>query len=139
MTNVGIQFESRDAGEVRLDRTGKPEFPKLSTTPGVYAFRFASHEGTMTVYVGEAENLQRRAAHYRNPGPSQATNIRLNERTRSHLASNGRITMLLIAGARVEIDGNIEECDLSKTFTRRIFENAALLVTAKSGQKVENL
>src|SRR5207248_2809468 len=72
--NIGIQFEWREVGEVRLDLAGKLEFPKLSVTPGVYGFRFAGQEGTITLYVGEAENLQRRAAHYRNPGSSQATN-----------------------------------------------------------------
>ena len=94
----GIEFHWREVGEVRLDMAGKPEFPTLSAKPGVYAFRFTGHEGT-TLYVGEAENLQRRAAHYRNQGPSQATNVRLNERMRSHLSGNGRITMSLM-GAR---------------------------------------
>src|SRR5208282_6601172 len=96
---IGVEFRWSDAGEVQLDTAGKPEFPKLSPNPGVYAFRFATQEET-TVYIGEAENMQRRAAHYRSPGPSQATNIRLNERMRSHLASNGRITMHLITRAR---------------------------------------
>jgi hypothetical protein len=139
MTSVAIHFEWDDAAEVRLNSAGKLEFPKLSAKPGVYAFRFDSHEAATTVYVGEAENLQRRTAHYRNPGPSQSTNIRLNERMRSHLASNGCITMQLIIRARAEINGNVEECDLSKTFARRLLENAALLAIAKSGQRVETL
>ena len=29
---------------------------------------------TLGLYVGETDNLQRRLAHYRNPGPTQATN-----------------------------------------------------------------
>jgi hypothetical protein len=139
MTRVGIQFEWRDAGEVRLDIAGKPEFPRLTTKPGVYAFRFAGPEGVTSVYVGEAENLQRRVAHYRNPGPTQATNIRVNERMRSHLSLNSRITMQLIVDAQVEVDGNAEACDLSNAFARRFVENAALLAIAKTGQKVENL
>jgi hypothetical protein len=58
---------------------------------------------------------------------------------RSQIAGYGRITVHVVAGARVEIDGNIEECDLTSTFARRLLENAALLATANSGQKVENL
>jgi hypothetical protein len=135
---VGVQFQWSEAGEIRLDCVGKPEFPKLSATPGVYAFRFASQDGT-TVYIGEAENLQRRAAHYRNPGPSQQTNIRLNQRMRSHLTTNGRIFMQLVAETRLEINGSVEECDLRNIFARRFLENAALLAIARSGHKVENL
>jgi hypothetical protein len=47
--------------------------------------------------------------------------------------------MQLIVDARVEVDGNAEVCDLSNAFARRFVENAALLATAKTGQKVENL
>ncbi len=36
-----------------------------------------------TVYVGESDNLRRRISHYRNPGPTQRTNIRINDRIRS--------------------------------------------------------
>jgi len=136
--NVGVQFQWNEVGEVQLDSAGNPQFPKLPAKPGIYKLLFSAEEGA-TVYIGEAENLQRRAAHYRNPGPSQATNIRLNERMRSHLMGNGRITLHVIAEARVEIDGSAEACDLSSTFARRFLENAALLAAASSGQKVENL
>jgi hypothetical protein len=135
---IGVLFHWIDSGEIRLDIAAKPEFPKLSATPGVYAFRFVRKDGT-TVYIGEAENLRRRAAHYRNPGPSQLTNIRLNEKMRAHLAAGGRINMQIITGAQVEIDGNSEECDLSSNFVRRFLENAALLAVARTAEKIENL
>ena len=135
---VAIEFEWKDAGEVRLDIEGKPEFPKLSPKPAVYSFRFVGQDPT-TLYVGEADNLQRRAAHYRSPGPRQQTNIRLNERIRSHLASKGRVTMHLITIARVEIDGSSQESDLTSKFSRRLLENAALFAAAETDQKVENL
>jgi hypothetical protein len=135
---IGLDFQWNDAGDVRLDIRGKPEFPKLSVKPAVYAFRFIGQDGT-TLYVGEADNLQRRAAHYRNPGPTQQTNIRLNERMRAHLASSGRITMHLVTTARIEIDGTSAESDLTSKFARRLLENAALLAAAGTGQKVENL
>ena len=133
--NVGVEFRWNEAGKVRLDIAGKPEFPKLPAEPGIYALLFSGVAGT-TVYIGEAENLQRRVAHYRNPGPSQATNIRLNERMRSHLVSTGRIRLRVITEARVQVDGSAEACDLSNAFARRFLENAALLVAASSGQKL---
>jgi hypothetical protein len=135
---IGVLFQWIDSGEIRLDSAAKPEFPKLSAIPGVYAFRFVGKKET-TVYIGEAENLRRRAAHYRNPGPSQITNIRLNEKMRSHLAADGRITLHLITAAKVEVDGSSEECDMSSNFVRRFLENAALLAVARTAEKVENL
>jgi hypothetical protein len=139
MTSVALEFDWRDAGEVRLAGVDKLEFPKLSSQPGVYAFRFTIEDKPATVYLGEAEDLQRRAAHYRNPGPSQATNIRLNQLMRSHLKAGGRVTMQLVSSARLMLDGSTEECDLSAKFTRRFLENAALLAAARNGQRAENL
>jgi hypothetical protein len=110
---VGVEFQWHDAGEVWLDAGGKPEFPKLSARPGIYAFRFIGEEET-TVYIGEAEDLQRRVAHYRNPGPTQRTNIRLSERMRAHLAGKGRVTVQSIVSARIELDSSYGELGESR-------------------------
>jgi hypothetical protein len=139
MTNIGIEFDWRDAGEVRLEGSDKLEFPRHSPAAGVYALKFTSQDKPTTVYAGEAEDLQPRTSHYRSPGPSQATNIRLNQLIRSHLKAGGRVTMHLASATRLVVNRSPQECDLSAKFARRFLENAALLAAVKNGQKAENL
>lgn len=56
----------------------------LPGSAGVYAFAIDG----IVQYVGLAsKSLRQRLAHYRRPGPSQRTNIRLNEVIRAHLAA----------------------------------------------------
>ena len=135
---VCIEFNWEDVGEVRLDSTAKLEFPRLSTRPGVYASRFIGQDRP-TIYIGETENIQRRIAHYRNPGPSQQTNIRLNQKIRSHLRANDHVTVHLITRARLETDLGSCDLDLTSVFARRLLENATLVAEARSGKPVENL
>jgi hypothetical protein len=53
-----------------------PEVPHdLPPGPGIYCWCIDS----APIYVGEAEELRRRIQHYRTPGPSQTTNLRLKE------------------------------------------------------------
>ena len=65
-------------GTAQRDEEGKIKFPKLPARPGLYQFKIFRSDGSQAIYVGETDNLQRRFAHYRNPGPTQATNLRLN-------------------------------------------------------------
>jgi len=135
---AAVEFQWTTVGEVRLDDEGKLAFPRLLSKAGVYVFRFVGAE-TATKYIGETDNLQRRVAHYRHPGPSQLTNIRLNERMRSHLAKPGRITMDVIMGARIQLDHTIEDLSLESVRSRRLLENIALVASERAGEKVENL
>ncbi|MDQ3784073.1 MAG: hypothetical protein M3360_04230 [Actinomycetota bacterium] len=107
--------------------------------PGLYRFWLGGAEHS-AVYIGETDNLRRRAAHYPNPGPSQRTNIRLNERLRTHLAAGGRADMYVIITAELDIDGNRIFLDLSQKDGRRLVGNAALVEAAASeADQVENL
>ncbi len=64
----------------------------LPRTPGVYAFAING----IVQYVGLAsKSLHQRLGFYRKPGPSQRTNIRLNEVIRGHLGE-GRTVQVLI-------------------------------------------
>jgi hypothetical protein len=47
--------------------------------------------------------------------------------------------MHLITEARVEVDGDVQACDLSSTFARRFLENAALLGSAKRAEDRKSL
>jgi hypothetical protein len=76
--------------------------------------------------------------HYRNPGPTQLTNLRL----------NSLFADLLSKGARIEVEiatedvwiawtGDQMRADLSKKQARRLFENFALC--AERADHVQNL
>lgn len=87
---LSVDFEWTDAGQVILDSKHKLRFPPLPKAPGAYRLRL-SGTGSVSVYIGETDNLYDRAMGYRNPGPSQQTNIRMNGRMTHHLEEGGRI------------------------------------------------
>jgi hypothetical protein len=122
---VCVSFDWRDAGAVSLGTRGL-QFPSLPPGPGIYRFRFAGL-GQGGAYVGEASQLKRRAYHYTRPGPSQATNLRMNAEMREHLAQGGHIAVSIITEATIEIDGVAAAAlDLDAASSRRLVENAIL-------------
>lgn len=90
----------------------------------------APGQGRPRVYIGETDLLQRRMAHYRSPGPTQTTNIRMNAALRKHLSSGGVASMAFIADALLRTVGDeqpLVPLDLSRKAARRLVENAALV------------
>lgn len=136
---VAIDVELRPVGAVALGSEGKLEFPGLSVQPGIYQFRLVGAD-TSAVYIGESDNLRRRLAHYRSPGPTQPTNIRLNERLRTHLAAGGTVEVSVATEAELQLDGAAAPLDLAKKASRLLVENAVLVTAAASGaDEIENL
>jgi hypothetical protein len=122
-----LGMEWKPIGRVMLDDAGRLVFPAVPRAPGLYRFRFraAGREG---VYIGESDNLARRFAHYRNPGPTQQTNLRLNAKFKDALAAGAEISVATIsANAWIERSGHRQTADLSSKAVRCLFENAALL------------
>lgn len=109
-----------------MARAGR--FPSVSVAPGLYRLRLIDPSGSH-VYIGETDNLQRRFAHYRNPGPTQATNVRINEIVRAHLAA-GHAVELDVIGSDVALclGANHQHLVLSDKVSRRLLEYAALVV-----------
>ncbi len=132
-----IDYEWIEVGEILQDSSGKLLFPDLDARPAVYCFQFLGGP-TESNYIGETDNLRRRAAHYRNPGPSQRTHIRLNKRMLAHFASRGRVTLKLITQARIEVDGCAFPLDITEPVNRKILENTALLQAKRGGSALEN-
>ena len=129
---VSVTFDWRHAGSVTLT-SGGLLFPRLPDDPGIYRFRFTGH-GTDGSYIGEASQLKRRAYHYTRPGPSQATNIRMNRAMCEHLLAGGRIDISIITAATIEIDGAAAApLDLGAASSRRLVENAVLRGLAATG------
>lgn len=72
---VSVIFSWSSLGPVGLD-SGRLAFPRAPERPGIYRLDLGDR-----VYIGETDRLRRRFQHYRTPGPSQRTNVRLNKAT----------------------------------------------------------
>lgn len=70
---VTVSFDWAEVGSIGLDAEGKLAFPSLPREPGMYKLMISEADGTTATYIGEADELRRRFAHYRNPGPTQPT------------------------------------------------------------------
>jgi hypothetical protein len=109
--------------------------PVLGVRPGIYRFELKLAEAPMQTYVGEAENLERRMGHYRNPGSGQPTNLRLNRLLKDALAEGGSVAVSVVLGA--SFAGR--ELDLGSKPARLLVESAALVTLAGAGAAIENL
>ena len=85
---VSVQFQWQGLGTMRRDEKDLLTFPVAPRRPGLYRFRLCGI-GQIRHYIGETDELRRRFQHYRTPGRTQQTNIRLNERFRVHMAAGG--------------------------------------------------
>lgn len=132
--DVRIEMTWMPLGRVALDGHGGLRFPNVPAVPGLYRFQI---RGTAAAYVGETENMARRFGHYRKPGPSQLTNLRLNAKFREMLAGGAEVAVaIVISGAWIIRGEDRQPADLSLKPVRRMFENAALL---RGGADIETL
>lgn len=123
-------------GEVTLSQS-KLVFPEVPKEAGVYRFRL-SGEGRLRSYIGESANLRARFGFYRNPGPTQATNLRLNALMIEHLEEEGAIGLDLITQIGELMEGNFKkERSLSDKAVRRLLEQAAIV--ADDATEIESL
>lgn len=129
--DIKFRFEWSECGEVRLDASGMLVFPRTSSSPGLYKFNFHSDAGS-AVYIGETVQLDRRFQHYRTPGNSQKTNLRLNKDIREALNNGSTVTASILT----EIDE--AELMLSRKHDRVLLEHGALLCARRDGAEVLN-
>jgi hypothetical protein len=135
IVEVSLAYEWHHAGGISLELKSLA-MPKLGETPGIYRFTLADRDGIHeSYYVGESDNLSRRMAGYRNPGPTQHTNVRMHERLRSILGASGSASVAVVVSATC----SGEELDLSSKSARLLIESAALVDLAAKGVAVENL
>ena len=133
MTQISVQFDFTKIGKVSLEG-GKLRFPKAPEVPGIYRFKIREK-----IYVGETDQLGRRFQHYRTPGPSQPTNIRLNGSITAALSEGFEVEVSTIEAATILIEGVTSPLDLSRKSSRLLVESAVLSSAHLSGQSVENL
>lgn len=133
-----VRFEWRPFGKVGLDQD-RLVFPKPSLRPGLYSF-LIDRDGDRSVYIGETDQLERRFQHYRTPGPSQRTNIRLNALMREALKHGADITVDIVSeGVLITSDGQEREADLAEKYVRVLLEHAAIYSARLAGAQVLNL
>lgn len=127
----------RTLGSMKLDENQKIVFPQIPDIPGLYRFRLLGAEQTRH-YIGETVRLRRRFYHYANPGPSQATNIRINALLRKHLEAGEIIEIDIVTDANsMVIAGTAISVNFLDKATRRLFEHAAIV--AEGGEAIESL
>ena len=133
-----LRFVWVEAGEVTLDTDEKLSFPDVSRHPGLYRFR-VEHDGDDLIYIGETEEFKRRFSHYRNPGPSQTTNIRLNKLFRDASQEGRRVFVsVVIDTAWVSTQGVERRADFSVKAERVLLEHAAIVRAKSEGLDVLN-
>lgn len=135
---ICIDFNFEVVGDVSIGAEAKLRFPPLPTAPGVYRFRLIGLPDSVSTYIGETDNLRRRSYHYRNPGPTQQTNIRMQLRIRNHLDRGGRVEFATATRATLMVGEESVPLDLSQKSHRLLLENAGLVSNPK-GEAIENL
>lgn len=126
MTRVTVEFEWQPVGEIRLEGT-RPVFPLLPAVPGLYRFSFDPASGQRRVYIGETDNLRRRTQHYRTPGATEPTNLRMNRELVDAISVGTRISYSTITTATISIDDRAPRAlGLARKTSRLIVENAAM-------------
>jgi hypothetical protein len=126
MTSVSVEFECQSIGPIRLE-AGRPVFPPLPDEPGLYRFAFDWAGRPASHYIGETDRLRRRAQHYRTPGPSQKTNLRVNEELVRALSNGTAVICSIITSAVITLDhGATVTLDFARKTGRLIVENAAM-------------
>lgn len=130
---VAVEFSWREIEAITVEG-GKLRFPVVPEAPDIYRFDLGDR-----VYIGEADRLRRRFQHYRTPGPSQATNLRLNAVMLPLLGAGGAVTVCTVTEAQVDIDGARAPLDLTRKASRLLVESAALTAARVAGEPVENL
>lgn len=134
---VSLAADWVPSGEVTLSQEGKLAFPEVPKEAGVYRFRFSSEEKSRC-YIGESANLRGRFGFYRNPGATQATNLRINALMLEHLGEGGVIGLDLITQIGALMQGSFKKPgSLSDKAVRRLLEQAAIV--ADDATEIESL
>ncbi|MDX8145003.1 hypothetical protein SK854_23030 [Lentzea sp. BCCO 10_0061] len=123
--DVRVRCVWRVGGEVGLSND-KLVFPRLPRVAAIYRLTFANSAGRPRIYIGETNNLRRRAGNYRNPGPTQQTSQRLHDELVRHLASGGTVSLSVAIEVEIETNGQRSALPLARKTARVLAEHAAL-------------
>ena len=136
--DVRVSTSWERAGDIVLDAAGDLVFPAIPGEPVVYRLTMSGAPGQVlpSVYVGETENLKKRAAGYRKPSPRQQTSFRMNNELREHLKAGGRVVIAVARSATIEALGESTPLPLERKTARVLVEHAALALIYLDGGAV---
>ena len=84
-------------------------------------------------------NLRRRFSHYRNPGPKQQTNIRINALFKELIETGAAISVdIIMDGVKLMINNATVAADLTDKAVRRMIEHAAIVASVGSEIEIVN-
>jgi len=136
---LSLRFSWRNIGDVELDQQGKLRFPRAPSRPGIYRFDVAGVSGKRA-YIGETDTLDRRFQHYRTPGPTQSTNIRLNALMSEVIKAGGRVSVSVMTdGAVVTVNDSETQPRLDIKSDRVMCEQAAIFASRENGLSLVNV
>jgi hypothetical protein len=123
---VSVRLDWTPVGEITL-RDGDLRFPDgLGRQPALYRFRFVDRAGRW-IYVGETEDMARRAHHYERGDRSQRTNASINALMRSHIDGLRRVEMDVALVASLVLGSEPRrQLDLTEKLDRVLAESAAI-------------
>lgn len=136
--SINIEFQWTVLGNVAIDAAGKLVFPKVKDVPGLYRFDI-SYVGKLAAYIGETERLQRRLQHYRTPGKTQQTNLRLRDILVAAIHEGSDVTLsIVIDGITARLDHSDHRIELTRKLDRTLLEHAAILQAHAGGFAIIN-
>jgi hypothetical protein len=138
VVEVGVRLQFAEAGRVVLGEDDRPRFPPLPASAAIYRLDL-SGDGGQRVYLGETYNMRRRGSHYRNPGATQQTSIRINGLLVRHLVAGGSVSISVAEAAAIVRGGVSIALDLTTKAARVLAEHAALVAAKLDGDDVLNL
>ena len=116
-------------GQVVSDGAGWA-FPDAPRIPAVYRWLFSDGH---KAYIGECENLWGRISQYKNPGPSQKTNQRIDAKILAAIDHSEPVQLETLA-----VQTHSDALDLTDAFLRRALENLAVIWARHGGMIVLN-
>jgi hypothetical protein len=139
--NLTIEYEwkplTNQKGKVYTFPTKLSEFERgfssRHSTPAIYRWVVKEEDNILAVYIGETENLSRRIGGYLNPGPSQQTNIWLNQLFRDCINCGLNVELEVLNFHAILNGHSISQLELEDKHTRLMIES--LMVKA---QEIEN-
>jgi hypothetical protein len=132
-----VSMRWKPIGRITLGESRRLQFPDAPKLPGLYRFRIRGTGGA-ALYIGESDNIERRFRNYRNPGPTQPTNVRLNQRFSSALIRGAEIAVAIVTDdAYIENGEGRGVADFTSKAVRCLFENAAIVLGG--GKEIELL
>lgn len=137
--SLKLEYQWQSLGEIYLDHKDRLKFPDVTDMAAVYKLNIETKNG-LHHYIGETDNLRRRVQGYRTPGPTQPTNKRLRTIMTDALIAHKIVSIDVLHMSQKQAGQSAEFAfGMGNKFVRRLFENAAILNSLKSGHTLLNL